>query len=260
MRGSPAWRPNTTKRSTRPCATSSARSARTPWRATSLMTSLKMRRRGSMLTPGDVVELDLGVPARSEAGSHRPAIVVSAARVLNGEPNVVHDVPLTRTIRTSSTEVVTDPDQDNRLSARSSAQRQHVRAVATAEHRQRRSSRSRRGSRNARAPAGPLTPDDGAERPERASTQGAMARARSDPTAAPRVRPTVALRLERSGSSTRLPIRERSASPILHERSDQFGLHFLRVGTWRLAPPHQEISAVLQLPQIASAPVTNGVP
>ena len=84
-----------------------------------------------MLTPGDVVELDLGTPAGSEAGMHRPAIVVTAARVLNGGPNVVQVVPLTRTIRTSSTEIVVDPDANNRLTARSAAQCQHVRSVAT---------------------------------------------------------------------------------------------------------------------------------
>lgn len=84
-----------------------------------------------MLTPGDLVELELGVPAGSEARLHRPAIVVTAARILRGGPNVVQVVPLTRTIRTSSTEVLIDPDEDNRLVARSSAQCQHVRSVAT---------------------------------------------------------------------------------------------------------------------------------
>lgn len=84
-----------------------------------------------MLTPGDVVELDLGRPTGSEAGLKRPAIVVTAARVLRGGPNVVQVVPLTRTMRASSTEVVVDPDESNRLTARSSAQCQHVRSVAT---------------------------------------------------------------------------------------------------------------------------------
>ncbi len=84
-----------------------------------------------MLMPGDVVELDLGLPAGSEAGLLRPAIVVTAARILRGGPNVVQVVPLTRTIRPSSTEVLIDPDEDNRLVARSSAQCQHVRSVAT---------------------------------------------------------------------------------------------------------------------------------
>ncbi|MEO7784361.1 MAG: type II toxin-antitoxin system PemK/MazF family toxin [Terracoccus sp.] len=90
-----------------------------------------------MLMPGDVVELDLGMPAGSEAGLRRPAIVVTAARILRGGPNVVHVVPLTRTIRTSSTEVLIDPDEVNRLVARSSAQCQHVRSVATTRIQQR---------------------------------------------------------------------------------------------------------------------------
>lgn len=84
-----------------------------------------------MLTSGDVVELDLGTPAGSEAGLRRPAVVVTASRVLAGGPNVVQVVPLTRTIRASSTEVTIDPDAVNGLAARSSAQCQHVRSVAT---------------------------------------------------------------------------------------------------------------------------------
>lgn len=84
-----------------------------------------------MLTPGDVVELDLGVPDGSQAGLRRPAIVVTAARILRGGPNVVHVVPLTRTIRTSTTEILIETDQENRLVAPSSAQCQHVRSVAT---------------------------------------------------------------------------------------------------------------------------------
>lgn len=84
-----------------------------------------------MLTPGDLVELDLGMTAGSEAGLRRPAIVVTAARVLRGGPNVVQVVPLTRTMRPSSTEVLIDPDEHNRLVVRSAAQCQHVRSVAT---------------------------------------------------------------------------------------------------------------------------------
>lgn len=85
-----------------------------------------------MLTPGDLVTLDLGTPAGSEAGLRRPAVVVTAQRVLRGGPNVVQVVPLTRAIRTSSTEVIIAPDEDNRLAETSSAQCQHVRSVATA--------------------------------------------------------------------------------------------------------------------------------
>lgn len=84
-----------------------------------------------MLTQGDVVALDLGMPSGSEAGLRRPAIVVTAQRVLRGGPNVVQVVPLTRTVRQSSTEVIIEPDDENRLSEPSSAQCQHVRPVAT---------------------------------------------------------------------------------------------------------------------------------
>ena len=85
-----------------------------------------------MLTPGDVVELDLGMPAGSEAGLRRPAIVVTARRLLRGGPNVVQVVPLTRTIRESSAEVIIDPDEGNQLVTLSSAQCQHVCSVAAA--------------------------------------------------------------------------------------------------------------------------------
>lgn len=84
-----------------------------------------------MLTPGDVVELDFGMPAGSGAGLCRPAVVVTAARILRGDPNVIQVVPLTRTIRTSHTEVRLDPDEHNQLAAPSAAQCQHLRSVAT---------------------------------------------------------------------------------------------------------------------------------
>lgn len=83
-----------------------------------------------MLTPGDVVDLELGAPAGAEAGLRRPAIVVTADRILRGGPNVVQVVPLTRTIRDNGAEVVIEPDQHNGLTAASSAQCQHVRSVA----------------------------------------------------------------------------------------------------------------------------------
>ena len=83
-----------------------------------------------MLTPGDVVDLDLGAPSGSEAGLARPALVVTAARILRGGPNVLQVVPLTRTLRHSGAEVVIEPDDDNGLRAPSAAQCQHVRSVA----------------------------------------------------------------------------------------------------------------------------------
>ena len=90
-----------------------------------------------MLTAGDVVELELGMPAGSEAGLRRPAIVVTAQRILKGGPNVVQVVPLTRAIRQSSTEVIIGPAEGNGLNASSSAQCQHVRSVATTRIRER---------------------------------------------------------------------------------------------------------------------------
>lgn len=89
-----------------------------------------MNSNGSMLTPGDVIELDLGAPAGSEAGLRRPAVVVTARQILRGRPNVVQVVPLTRTIRESGSEVVIEPDRHNGLSAVSAAQCQHIRSVA----------------------------------------------------------------------------------------------------------------------------------
>ncbi len=84
-----------------------------------------------MLTSGDVVTLDLGVPEGSEAGLYRPAILVTAQRVLWAGPSVVQVVPLTTTLRGYESEVTIEPDSTNGLHRRSAAQTQHVRAVAT---------------------------------------------------------------------------------------------------------------------------------
>lgn len=83
-----------------------------------------------MLTPGEVVELDLGSPTGSEAGLRRPAVVVTADRILRGQPNVIQVVPLTRTVRESGAEIVIDPDPLNGLKSVSVAQCQHIRSVA----------------------------------------------------------------------------------------------------------------------------------
>jgi mRNA interferase MazF len=84
-----------------------------------------------MLISGDIVTLDLGVPEGSEAGLRRPAVVVTAGRVLRHRPRVVQVVPLTTTLRGYESEVAIEPDSSNGLSATSAAQCQHVRAVAT---------------------------------------------------------------------------------------------------------------------------------
>ncbi|MGO1318707.1 MAG: type II toxin-antitoxin system PemK/MazF family toxin [Galactobacter sp.] len=83
-----------------------------------------------MLTPGDIVELDLGVPSGSEAGLRRPAVVITASQILRGHPNVVQVIPLTSTVRSGGSEVLLEPDAHNGLTAVSSAQCQHIRSVA----------------------------------------------------------------------------------------------------------------------------------
>ena len=52
-----------------------------------------------MPTSGDVVDLDLGVPEGREAGFRHQAVVVTAQRILDANPSVIHVVPLTSTIR-----------------------------------------------------------------------------------------------------------------------------------------------------------------
>lgn len=82
-----------------------------------------------MLTSGDVVTLEFGVPAGSEAGLTRPAVIVTAQRVLAQRPRVVHVVPLTTTLRGYDSEVAVAADAANGLNTDSAAQCQHIRAV-----------------------------------------------------------------------------------------------------------------------------------
>jgi mRNA interferase MazF len=83
-----------------------------------------------MLISGDVVDLDLGIPAGREAGFRHPAIVVSAQRILDRDPNVIQIVPLTSTTREYESEIVIASEPHNGLSNESSAQCQHIRAVS----------------------------------------------------------------------------------------------------------------------------------
>lgn len=83
-----------------------------------------------MPTSGDVVEVDLAVPAGSEAGLRRPAVVVTADRVLAHRPSVVQVIPLTSTVRGYASEVTVPADPANGLDVDSAAQCQHIRAVA----------------------------------------------------------------------------------------------------------------------------------
>jgi mRNA interferase MazF len=81
-------------------------------------------------TSGDVVAVDLGVSAGSEAGLPRPAVVVTADRVLAGQATVVQVAPLTSTLGGYLAEVTVAVDPANGLHTNSAAQCQHIRAVA----------------------------------------------------------------------------------------------------------------------------------
>ncbi len=83
-----------------------------------------------MLTSGDVIELDLGRPEGREAGYLHPAVIVTAQRILDAGPRVIHVVPLTSTPRGFAAEVSIIPDEANGLDHASSAQCQHLRAVS----------------------------------------------------------------------------------------------------------------------------------
>ncbi len=78
-----------------------------------------------------MVHVDLGVPSGSEAGLARPAVVVTAQRVLERRPTVIQVIPLTRTLRGYVTEVTVPADGVNGLTTPSAAQCQHIRDVAT---------------------------------------------------------------------------------------------------------------------------------
>ena len=75
-----------------------------------------------MLNSGDIVELDLGIPSGREAGLRRPAVVVTAQRILEASPSIVQVVPLTTTLRGLGSEVLLEPDDANGLDRTSAAQ------------------------------------------------------------------------------------------------------------------------------------------
>jgi mRNA interferase MazF len=83
-----------------------------------------------MLNSGDVADLELGAPEGRKAGLRRPAVIVTAQRILDADPSVIQVVPLTSTIRRFHSEVVIEPDHGNGLDATSAAQCQHVRGVS----------------------------------------------------------------------------------------------------------------------------------
>jgi mRNA interferase MazF len=79
---------------------------------------------------GDVVDLDLGAPEGREAGFRHSAVVVTAQRILDASPTVIHVVPVTSTLRQFHSEIVLAPDDGNGLSVESAAQCHHVRSVS----------------------------------------------------------------------------------------------------------------------------------
>ncbi len=83
-----------------------------------------------MLISGDVVAVDLGAPIGREAGYRHPAVVVTAQRLLDASPSVVHVVPLTSTLRGFGSEVDIIADRHNGLDHVSAAQCQHIRAIS----------------------------------------------------------------------------------------------------------------------------------
>ncbi len=85
-----------------------------------------------MQTSGDVVGVDFGATVGREAGYRRPAVVVRAQRLLDAgpAPAVVQVVPLTSTVRGFASEVEIEAERSIGLDHTSSAQCQHVRAVA----------------------------------------------------------------------------------------------------------------------------------
>lgn len=83
-----------------------------------------------MLTSGDLVYLELGIPEGREAGFLHPAVLITSQGILLEMPTVVHVVPLTSTLRGFFTEVEIKPDSLNGLESVSAAQCQHLRAVS----------------------------------------------------------------------------------------------------------------------------------
>lgn len=84
-----------------------------------------------MLTSGDIVSLDLGLPTGREAGFARPAVIITAQDILDEAATIVHIVPLTTTIRGFRSEVEIEPTSENGLAQPSVAQCHQVWAIST---------------------------------------------------------------------------------------------------------------------------------
>lgn len=67
---------------------------------------------------GELIEVDFGVPAGSEPGFTRPAIVITAEAVLEARPRTLHVVPITGNVaRPLPTEIPIEVDSLARPSA-----------------------------------------------------------------------------------------------------------------------------------------------
>lgn len=67
---------------------------------------------------GDIVDVDFGIPAGSEPGFSRPAVIVTANLILEARPRTVHVVPLTGNVeRSLPTELAVDAEGLDRPSA-----------------------------------------------------------------------------------------------------------------------------------------------
>ena len=80
---------------------------------------------------GDVLPVDLGTPIGSEAGSIRPAVVLTGDGFLRYRPSSVFVVPLTATGRSFPSHVRVEVDPSNGLDRTSWAQVEQMRAVAS---------------------------------------------------------------------------------------------------------------------------------
>lgn len=82
------------------------------------------------MTPGDIFDVDFGLPTGSEAGFSRPAVLLNAREYLRISPSTVFVVPLTRTFRPFPSYVEIQPDAGNGLSVRSFAAAEQLRSVS----------------------------------------------------------------------------------------------------------------------------------
>ena len=82
------------------------------------------------MNAGDIVEVDFGMPMGSEAGYHRPGIVVTADAFLRLRPTTVFVVPLTSTRRSFPSHIEIQADATNQLRVTSYAPVEQLRAVA----------------------------------------------------------------------------------------------------------------------------------